>query len=92
MAIAYKNWKGENKVWDPATSSYYFIRVNERIVNTDESFFSESTLGRFSTLADVQTAYKAMLCIRPELKNVIAPVKAPCAFDARETYINVERY
>lgn len=92
MQIPYTSWDGKEKTWNPQTDGFFFIRVSERIVNADGSYFGESTLGRFSSLSDVQTAYKAILCVRPELRGKIQPVKSPCAFDAHKTYVPVERW
>ena len=92
MEITYTSWDGIQKTWNPETGGFYFLRISKTVVNTDGSFFGESTMGRFSTLNDVQTAYKAILCVRPDLKDTIAPVKAPSAFDAVKTYVRVDRW
>ena len=65
IAIPYKSWDGKEKSWNPQKDGFFFILVSECIVNTDGSYFSDSTMGCFSSLNDVQTAYKAILCVRP---------------------------
>ena len=92
MTLTYKNWDGNQKTWNPATEGFYFLRVSEKIENADGSYYNQSTMGRFSTVEDVQTAWHAILCVRPELKGKILPVKAPCAWAARETYVPVDRW
>ncbi len=92
MQLQYVSYNGQQKTWNPQTDGYYFIQVREKINNADGSYFNQSTLGHFSTLNDLKTAWQAVLCVRPDLKDVIRPIKAPCAFDAPKTYILVERW
>lgn len=90
--ITYKSWDGKEKTWNPQTEGHFFLLVHNRIKNADGSFFDESTMGIFSTVRDVQMAWKCLLCVRPELKGVVEPVKALCGFDARVSAVNVERW
>lgn len=92
MLLEYVSHDGTKKTWNPQTDGFYFLQVLEKVENADGSYFNQSTLGQFSTLNDLKTAWQVVLCVRPDLKDVVRPVKAPCAFDSAKTYILVERW
>lgn len=92
VTLTYISWDGKQKTWEPATEGTYFIRVKEKIVNADGSYFNQSALGHFSKLNDVKTAWKAILCVRPDLKGIVQPVKALCQFDIPHSCVVVETW
>ena len=92
MLITYTAWDKTEKTWNPQTEGHFYLRVAEEIKNADGSFFRESTMGIFSTLCDVHMAWKCLLCVRPELRGVVTPVKALCSFDVARSSVNVERW
>jgi len=84
MKIAYTNWEGKKKEWDPQTEGVFFVRATRRLEIGDEkgSYFNVANLHMASSLREAQSVAKLLRNSRPDWADAIQAVKAPCVFDA----------
>jgi len=95
MLTEYINWNGERKTWDPDTAVNYFLIVDRQVIAEDGRYLSHGAMFHGTSAKEVRRNLLDWIFQNPDFvadwrKAGAKIVKAPCAFDARETHVVVE--
>jgi len=95
MLTEYINWNGERTQWDPDTAKNYYLITDGLIVAQNLSYLPYGALFYGNSPKEVKRNLLNFIFQNPDFvfdwrKAGAKIVKAPCAFDARETHVVVE--